>query len=98
MPLSNSTETARLHAHVSGLVQGVNFRWFTQRRAVDIGVRGWVRNLSDGSVELVAEGSRSQLETLLDAVRSGPADAVVETVDAQWSSPTGEFGRFEVRY
>ncbi len=98
MPLSNPNEAVRLHAHVSGLVQGVNFRWFTQRRAADLGVRGWVRNLSDGSVELVAEGMRNQMEMLLDAVRVGPADAVVETVDVQWSSPTGEFGRFEVRY
>ncbi len=98
MPKSNPNETARLHVHVSGLVQGVNFRWFTQRRAVDLGVRGWVRNLSDSSVEIVAEGDRRDLEMLLDAVRVGPSEAVVESVDFQWSSPTGEFGRFEVRY
>ncbi len=99
MPLqSNPKELARLHVHVSGLVQGVNFRWFTQQRANDLGVRGWVRNRSDGSVEVMAEGERRDLEALLDTVRTGPSAAVVESVDAQWSSPTGEFGRFEVRY
>ncbi len=94
----NLTDWARLHVHVSGLVQGVNFRWFTQRRANDLGVRGWVRNLPDGSVEVVAEGERPALEALLQTVREGPSAAVVESVDVQWSSPTGEFGRFEVRY
>ncbi len=89
---------ARLHVHVSGLVQGVNFRWFTQRRAVDLGLRGWVRNMSDGSVEIMAEGERRDLESLLDSVRVGPSSAVVETVDVQWSAATGELGRFEVRH
>ncbi len=88
----------RLQAHISGLVQGVNFRWYTQRRANELGLNGWVRNLPDGSVQLIAEGERSALEALLEAVRVGPSAAVVETVDIQWGTPTGEFGRFEVRY
>ena len=80
------------------MVQGVNFRWFTQRRAADLGLTGWVRNRADGSVELIAEGNRDTLERLLDAVRSGPPEAVVENVDAQWGTPTGEFHRFEIRF
>ncbi|MGE5140459.1 MAG: acylphosphatase [Rudaea sp.] len=87
-----------MRGHVSGLVQGVNFRWFTRRRAVDLGLTGWVRNLADGSVEFVAEGDRASLDALIEAVRVGPASAVVETVDMDWSPPTGEFHRFEVRY
>ncbi|MGB8647047.1 MAG: acylphosphatase [Anaerolineae bacterium] len=99
MPVErNSKEAARLAVHVSGRVQGVNFRWFTQRCANDFGLRGWVRNRGDGSVELVAEGERGALENFLDAVRVGPSSAVVESVDTQWSAPTGEFGRFEIRY
>ncbi len=99
MPVErNSNEPARLRIHVSGLVQGVNFRWFTQHRANDIGVRGWVRNLGDGSVEIIAEGERAPLEQFLDAVSVGPSSAVVESVDTQWSTPTGEFHRFEIRY
>jgi acylphosphatase len=93
-----STSSARLHAIVTGIVQGVNFRWFTQRRAVELGLVGYVRNHTNGSVEFVAEGTRDALERLLDAVRVGPASAVVENVDAQWSTPTGEYHRFEIRF
>jgi acylphosphatase len=88
----------RLTAIVTGLVQGVNFRWFTQRRASELGLVGYVRNRSDGSVEFVAEGSRDALERLLDAARMGPSSAVVENVDAKWDLSTGEFRRFEIRF
>jgi acylphosphatase len=96
--MSPQIETTRLHAIVTGIVQGVNFRWFTQRRAADLGLVGYVRNRSDGSVEFVAEGSRGALEQLLDAARVGPTAAVVENVDAHWSAPTGEYHRFEIRF
>ena len=95
--MSASVNT-RLTAIVTGLVQGVNFRWFTQRRASEMGLVGYVRNRSDGSVEFIAEGSRDALERLLDAARTGPSSAVVENVDAQWDASTGEFRRFEIRF
>jgi acylphosphatase len=63
-----------------------------------MGIVGFVRNNSDGSVSFVAEGPRGDLERLLDAVRTGPASAVVENVDASWSTPTGEFRRFDIRF
>ena len=94
----NQLENTRLTAIVTGLVQGVNFRSFTQRRATELGLAGYVRNLPDDSVEYVAEGARTDLEKLLDATRVGPWMAVVENIDAQWSAPTGEFYRFEIRY
>lgn len=96
--MSFPSSDIRLTAIVTGIVQGVNFRWFTQRRAAVLGLVGYVRNRSDGSVEFVAEGARVALEQLLDAVRVGPASAVVENVDAQWSAPTGEYHRFEIRF
>ncbi len=65
---------------------------------MELGLVGYVRNRSDGSVEFVAEGLRDDLEQLLDAVRIGPWMAVVENVQAQWSAATGEFRRFEIRY
>lgn len=89
---------ARLKVKITGLVQGVNFRWFIQRRASELGLIGFVQNRPDGSVEFVAEGTREALGRLLDAARVGPSSAVVENVDAQWSAPTGEFNRFEIRY
>ncbi len=94
----SNIDNIRLHAIVTGMVQGVNFRWFTQRRASELRLGGFVRNLSDGSVELYAEGRRDSLERLLDAVRAGPPSAVVENVDAEWTEPSGEFHRFEIRF
>ena len=93
-----STPNARLTAIVTGMVQGVNFRWFTQRRASELGLAGYVRNRPDGSVELVAEGPRDAVERLLDAVRVGPSMAAVENVDAHWDAPSGKMGRFEIRF
>ena len=89
---------ARVTAIVTGMVQGVNFRWFTQRRASELGLVGYVRNRSDGSVEFVAEGPRDALERLLDAARMGPASAAVENVEVVWGANTGEFRRFEIRF
>jgi acylphosphatase len=96
--MADSNLLSRLSAQVTGMVQGVNFRWHTQRRAAELGLAGWVRNRSDGAVELIAEGERDALERLLDAVRAGSPESFVENVDAQWSTPTGEFHRFEIRF
>jgi acylphosphatase len=82
---------------VRGLVQGVNYRWFTQRRAADLGLTGYVRNMPDGTVLAVIEGPREKIQTLLEALRLGPSSAVVENVDVEWHAPLGEFERFEVR-
>jgi acylphosphatase len=95
--MSDST-TARLHGIVTGAVQGVSFRWFTQRRATELGLVGWVRNRADGAVEFVAEGSRDALASLVDIVHAGPAAAAVENVATEWSAATGEFHRFEIRF
>jgi acylphosphatase len=92
-----TSELIRVHVLVRGLVQGVNFRWYTQRRAAELGLCGFVRNQPDGWVEVVAEGERASLDSLIDWLRVGPSAAIVESVDAQWNSPSGEFSRFEVR-
>ncbi|MBI4670287.1 MAG: acylphosphatase [Chloroflexi bacterium] len=80
------------------MVQGVNYRWFTQRRASDLQLTGYVRNMPDGSVAVVVEGDRREIETLLDALRVGPSAAVVESATVEWHAACGEFDRFEVRY
>lgn len=95
--MTENPSPARLSLHITGLVQGVSFRWFAQRRAAELGLTGWVRNLEDSSVQVVAEGSHAALERLLDTLRQGPPEAVVENVDADWHSPSGEFHRFEIR-
>jgi acylphosphatase len=87
-----------LHAVVHGRVQGVNFRYYTQLRARELGLTGYVRNLWDGTVEVVAEGQQSKLEDLLAFLRAGPRAALVTRVDTEWLAPTDGFDRFEVRY
>jgi len=89
--------SVRLHASVTGIVQGVGFRYFTRSAGTRLGLTGWVRNLADGSVELVAEGPRVSLEELLALVREGPAGSAVRHVAADWSRATNEFRDFGVR-
>ena len=87
----------RLHAFVSGQVQGVFFRAFVQREATELGLRGMVRNLDDGRVEVVAEGSWEQLEALIRRLHKGPSGALVRDVEVRWERRPFESGanRFE---
>lgn len=95
---ASKEQLKRLHATVYGLVQGVGFRYFTLWQASDIGVTGYVRNLANGAVEVVAEGTQTQLEKLLKKLQQGPPAARVERVIAHWEDARGEFDRFGVRF
>jgi acylphosphatase len=66
---------------VRGRVQGVGFRWFVEREAHMLGIAGWVRNNSDGSVEVLAVGNRDQLIGLRSRLRQGPRAARVDDVE-----------------
>jgi acylphosphatase len=92
------TAEARVRVRVSGRVQGVNYRWETKRAAERAGVRGWVRNRGDGTVEAVFEGARAALEAMLDWCRRGPPHAAVQTVTVDWESCCSETAGFEIRY
>ncbi len=70
-----------LHAVVRGRVQGVGFRWFVRERARRLGIRGWVRNRGDGSVEVEAAGDPASLEELRTLLGEGPSGAQVSAVD-----------------
>jgi acylphosphatase len=87
-------EENRLHLLVSGRVQGVWYRASTREKARDLGLRGWVRNLPDGRVEILAEGPRPALEALLGWCRRGPPLARVEGVEATWGPAEGGFEGF----
>lgn len=93
-----SEKPVRLHALVSGRVQGVNFRYYTQREANALRITGWVANRFDGGVEVVAEGEKGTLQKLLAFLQRGPPAARVERVQTDWTAATGEFSRFRVRY
>lgn len=86
------TERIRRRAIVSGRVQGVGFRWSTAREAQRLGVSGAVRNLDDGTVEVVAEGEPAEVRALLDWLERGPAGARVDAVRVSDQPPTGARG------
>ena len=90
----NLDEVERLHGVVHGDVQGVGFRYFLMREGQRIGLRGWVRNRNDGTVEFVAEGEREDLERLKQAAEHGPRTARVDRVDGQWSGAVGGLDGF----
>ena len=84
----------RVEIRVKGRVQGVAFRWYTQRQARGLGVCGWVSNEADGSVRVVAEGERSALEALVDWVSRGPDHARVTGTQTFWSEAANGFDDF----
>jgi acylphosphatase len=87
----------RVHLLVTGIVQGVSFRYYTLQQAVRCGVSGWVRNLPDGRVEAVAEGDEAGVDRLIEWCREGPRSARVEQVEVLPETPTGEFQGFRIR-
>jgi len=87
----------RVHVFVSGLVQGVFFRAAACERATDLGVKGWVRNLPDGRVEILAEGASEPVAEFLDWCADGPPRAKVDSLEVTEEIPSGEFAAFEVR-
>jgi len=90
------SQSVRAHVFVSGRVQGVNFRWYTQRKAEELGLTGWVRNLWDGRVEAVFEGEAQAVQRAVNWCHVGPPSAHVDDVEVSYEGPTGEFSRFRV--
>jgi acylphosphatase len=88
---------SRVVATVRGIVQGVGFRWFVQREASRLGVVGWVANLPDGSVEVVAEGDEATLDQLVGRLREGPAASDVRRVDVRREPARGTLVSFGIR-
>ena len=86
----------RLHGVIHGDVQGVGFRYFLMREAQRLGLRGWVRNRDDGTVEFAAEGGRPDLEKLKQAAERGPHMARVQGIEVQWSAASGGLSSFDL--
>lgn len=87
---------ARVRILVSGLVQGVFFRREVTDLARRLGITGWTRNLSDGKVEVLAEGERPRLDDLIRFCHIGPRGAIVRNVEVDWSDYIGEFRGFRI--
>jgi acylphosphatase len=83
---------------VKGRVQGVFYREFASRQADELGLRGYVRNMPDGTVEAVAEGDEASLKELVRRCWKGSSRSDVSNVEVKWAEPTGEYTAFSVRF
>ncbi|MCH9687696.1 MAG: acylphosphatase [Deltaproteobacteria bacterium] len=97
-PVADEPSHHRLSLRVRGRVQGVGYRAATRKRARQLALVGWVRNEQDGSVTIIAEGSREQLTALRTFCDEGPPFARVDQVEAIWDDATGEFPGFDLQF
>ncbi len=95
---SNASNIKRIEVKVIGIVQGVSFRAYTKNHALRLGLKGYARNLNDGSVEIVAEGEENKLYQLLKFIKKGPPLAKVYDTQVKWLQPTNEFKTFKIKY
>ena len=91
-------DKVRAHVLISGRVQGVFFRAYTERAAHERAVTGWVMNTRDGRVEAVLEGSKEQVEDMIRWCHQGSPHSRVAEVNVDWEEYTGEFKNFSVKY
>jgi len=87
-----------VHIIVRGVVQGVGFRFFVHRVARELNLRGYVRNLYDGSVEIEAEGERGLIEELIKRVKVGPPLSSVRDLKIEWKKYQNKYNSFEIRF
>lgn len=89
----------RLFLKVSGSVQGVNYRWYVREKSCDLGLVGWVKNCTNGAVELLAEGSKDDLNKLKELCKQGPKYAKIENLEERWKTINHlSFDKFEIIY
>ena len=88
----------RATIHVEGRVQGVFYRAHTKEQGRKLGLKGYVKNLRNGRVEVVVEGERQKIETLIEWLKIGPSLARVSDVTIEWMPYTGEFKNFSIKY
>jgi acylphosphatase len=88
----------RAHIFVGGIVQGVNFRYYTVVAATGLDLKGWVRNLVDGRVEVLCEGPEEKVSRMIEWCRKGPPSASVSGIDFISEEYSGGFKTFEIRY
>ena len=86
-----------IHLIVSGRVQGVFFRDNTRRKAIEFGLKGYAKNLLDGNVEIVAQGSEEKIKELIEFIKNGPGIAKVENIQLKHKE-LENFNGFEIRY
>jgi acylphosphatase len=90
--------THRARAFYSGRVQGVGFRHTAEQNALAAALTGWVKNLPDGRVELVCEGSKDAIDGFLAEIKTGQLGPYIKKTDVRWEPPTCEFTDFTVEF
>ena len=90
-------EMKRAHLWISGIVQGVFFRYSTRLKADELGVSGWVKNCFDSRVETVVEGEAEKVERMIKWCHTGPPQAQVTDVQTDWEEYQGEYSGFSIR-
>ena len=83
---------------VSGEVQGVGYRYYTQMKAIQFGITGWVRNLQEGGVEILASGPKADLESFVDEVRRGNPFSTVDHIEVLETEKTETYKSFAIKY
>lgn len=86
----------RAQITVTGLVQGVGFRWFVQKRATELNLEGFVKNLDDGNVYAEAEGEKTVIEALIEKIKKGPSFSRVKDVNVTWKDPENSLSDFSI--
>lgn len=88
----------QLHIIVSGEVQGVGYRYYTQMKAIQFGITGWVKNLQEGGVEILASGGKDNLERFIDEVRRGNPFSTVDHIEVNETEKTETYRSFAIKY
>ena len=91
-------EKARAHVIIEGRVQGVFFRHHTHKKALELGLTGWVKNCWDGSVEAAFEGEKASVERIVQWCHRGPSEARVSKVTVSWEDSQEGFDHFTIAY
>ena len=89
-------DTLTVNMKITGKVQGVGFRFFVQQQAQELGINGWVRNISNGDVEALAQGEKADLEQFIAKVKEGPSFSRVEDVSLNWVKEAEQYFGFEI--
>ena len=88
----------RAHVFYSGRVQGIGFRYTAQNIAENLGIHGWVKNLEDGRVEIVAEAEEQSLKGFLDKILKSPLGHYIKDANVSWEKPSGKFDDFDIAF
>lgn len=86
----------QIYLIISGRVQGVFFRSYTEKKAIELGLKGWVKNADSGDVEILAQGKESGLNQLIQWCKTGPEHAKVDNIKIKWQAVSGNFNGFSI--